>query len=221
MMRNNNLDLSKFRPVRVGEKQGDQELPAEEGRHPGPTVYWDDVAPVGITASKQTLTDLSKTHVLLHNGLLWQVLGRDPLALYWAEQSVKEPPIIAELGCALFTGEGVSPPFDRTLLACPLSVFEGVARHLARLAFVAKHGNRDVVWAATQQTLDILDPILARQLYIGRPEPMEPPTVPVLLYGLESDAGRYAWKTSGDLLRERVCLTFQKPLPPTPHKKRQ
>jgi hypothetical protein len=214
------LALGKLPQAVPGTFVGATELPWPGGRQPGATVHFGDVGPVGLSFAAGTLTDLRETHELYHVGVVAGVVGHDPTAVYWAEAGLSartDPPLVVELGCRLFSGELVAPPFDRTLYACPKSHWPGLARHLDRLAFVAGHGAAAEAWRASHWRGNILDPILARRLAVGRPAPPAPPMVPVHLFSLESEAAGYFWQAPADPWKEAVCLTFRKlDRPPTP-----
>lgn len=192
---------------------GKQELPYDEGQHAGATAYWRDVVPGGkVLAPSATMTDLAPDHVLFNAGFLHAVTGQDQVALYWAERARPGRPAIIEVGVRLFAGE-MPEPFDRVCFACPAPEWPGLCRHLDRLAFMAKHGDHDVVWESVHDVWPVLDPATARRLAVGRPAPAEPPTAPVHLYGLTSPVGAYVWESSPDHWRVPPCLKW---VPPTP-----
>lgn len=204
---------------------GSTELPWDEGRHTGQTVYWRDVDPAAVVDPKApTPTDLARDHVLFNAGLLHHTSGHDHVALHWAEEAATAgpPPVLLELGCRLFAGEMPAGLYDRVVFACPGQTWPALKRRLDRVAFAADHGGRTglAVWETLCYCWPALDPVTARRLTTGRPASAgPPPVVPVYLYGLASAAGAYVWEPSRDHWRQPLCLKFTNRRPsPSPTK---
>ncbi len=193
---------------------GDTELAWPVGTFDGPAVRPDEVAPVG-TQADWTLSGMASDHDFFSHALLLALgMPVDPVALYWAENTLpaREAPHWVQSPHVIF--KGLVPPLDRTVFACPRQYSQGLFTFLDRLELnnVQENNTR---WLSVHQRLPLVDWKMVQSL---TSQPAEPPTVPVDLYGVENSTGAFLWNRPTDLLQSPLTITWNKAVPPPPRR---
>lgn len=179
---------------------GSTELPWEEGNHDGPTIYNDDLSPVGRKAS-WTLTGLSGSHKFFtHQLLLAAGTTPDPVEVYWAENNLpaNESCYILQTSRPVFGG--LPDPYSRIVFACPDVHAPGLFKYLDRLA-VCSAGRP--MFDSLRQNIYIVDWPMVDSMSVV---PQKPPVVVAAVWGVEWADSMVYFKQSSDLWTKPFTL---------------
>lgn len=202
------MDPNPNQPIFVGTT----ELPYPEGNHPGRMVY-DDIEEAK-RQGRWTLSGMADDHVFF-SAVLLQAAGmlKDPIAVYWAEQSLapQEAPYALSLSKSVLTG--LQDPFDHTLFACPKIHATGLFRFLDRVS-VDSNGE---VYDSLHQKLQVVDWDLVNLL---THVPNTPPTVDLHVWGLASKTTLYYFKPPVNPWKQQISLVTRKRPDPAKPKRR-
>lgn len=181
---------------------GDQELPWLPGRHDGEPVRPDEVN-VDYGDGRWSLTGMAAEHTLFSPVVL-QLSGLpfDPVAVYWSEKGLPdgESPYWVDVGRQVL--RGLPAPYDQVLFACPKSHAPGLIAFLDRLTI----SGGGVAIDSVRQRVPVVDWPLLRSIAVAPPNP---PTVPVELYGVETDKFTLAWVPPHDPWRAPVSIVHR------------
>jgi hypothetical protein len=173
------------------------EAPWPVGTFRGPDT--DDVR-TEFDKGRWTLTGLNGDHVIFSSSLLaLSGVAFDPVSLYWEESNLSFCDTPYECIHNRVILSGLTPPFDATVYACPKSHADGLITFLDR--FSVRSGS--VIYDSVKQIIPIVDWRLLDKTSVA---PLQPPTVPIVLYGLESSATSYLWRPPLDPWKEPIRL---------------
>lgn len=191
------------------------ELPWAEGRFSAPDLRIHDIAPVG-RKGRYTMTDLAADHTLFSAAVLAATgLAVAPVSIYWAESGLPEheAPVMIEVPRTTFNG--LLPPFDRIVYACPDEHAQQLLRFLDRFAVSRPDG----IWESVHQRIPVVDWAAVNAKAVA---PKVAPTKTVHLYGVESWHTLVHWVPPRNPWKEPVCLKSKdKRSQPEPKKRKR